>query len=307
MKLFVGVTDRGWYDHLRAIHPDDVNFWRPSGANFRALSPGDPFLFKLHAPWNAIVGGGFFVESIRMPVSQAWMAFERRNGVEDLDEFMTRIDRYRRKRTDDRSADPMIGSIMLTQPFFFDEPEWLPAPSDWQHNIVSGKGYDATHGVGRELWTAVTTRLAVTAAVDAPDITSTPEERKRWVRERLGQGAFRTLVTEAYGRRCAVTGERTLPVLEAAHIKPYARQGPNRVDNGLLLRSDLHRLFDRGLVTIEPDTMRFHVSDRIRAEYANGREYYAMDGRPLIVLPPGIEQRPNREFLAYHRAAVFRP
>jgi putative restriction endonuclease len=307
MKLFVGVTDRGWYDHLRAMRPDDVNFWRPSGANFRALSPGDPFLFKLHAPWNVIVGGGFFVEAIRMPVSQAWMAFEHRNGVADLDEFMTRIDRYRRQRTDDRSADPVIGSIMLTQPFFFDEPEWLPAPADWQHNIVSGKGYDASSGVGRDLWTAVTARLAATAAIEAPDATATPEERKRWVRERLGQGAFRTLVTEAYGRRCAVTGERTLPVLEAAHIKPYARQGPNRVDNGVLLRSDLHRLFDRGLVTIEPDTMRFHVSERIRAEYANGREYYALDGKPLLVLPPGIEQRPNREFLTYHRGTVFRP
>jgi hypothetical protein len=101
-NLFVGVTDRGWYDHSHAMRPDDVNFWRPSGTNFRALSPGDPFRFKLHAPWNAIVVGGFFVEAIRMPVWQAWMAFELRNGVADLDEFMTRIDRYRQQRTDDR-------------------------------------------------------------------------------------------------------------------------------------------------------------------------------------------------------------
>ena len=59
---------------------------------------------------------------------------------------------------------------------------------------------------------------------------------------RLGQGSFRVLVTDAYGRQCAATGERTLPVLQAAHIHPYAVGGPHRVDNGLLLRSDLHTL-----------------------------------------------------------------
>jgi putative restriction endonuclease len=66
---------------------------------------------------------------------------------------------------------------------------------------------------------------------------------------RIGQGAFRVLVTEAYNRRCALTGERSLPVLQASHIKPFAKQEPHRVSNGLLLRSDLHLLFDTGLLT----------------------------------------------------------
>jgi len=55
VKMFVGVTDHQWFQRLRALRPDDVNFWRPSGRGFAALEPGDPFLFKLHAPWNAIV------------------------------------------------------------------------------------------------------------------------------------------------------------------------------------------------------------------------------------------------------------
>lgn len=63
---------------------------------------------------------------------------------------------------------------------------------------------------------------------------------------RLGQGTFRIVVTDAYERQCAVTGERTLPVLEAAHVRPYGRSGPHDPRNGLLLRSDLHTLFDRG-------------------------------------------------------------
>ena len=62
MKLWVGVTDEGWFNYLRARNPDEVNFWQPSGGReFRVLQPGEPFLFKLHSPKNYIVGGGFFV------------------------------------------------------------------------------------------------------------------------------------------------------------------------------------------------------------------------------------------------------
>jgi putative restriction endonuclease len=81
------------------------------------------------------------------------------------------------------------------------------------------------------------------------------------------------LVTDAYERRCAVTGEKTLPVLEAAHIKPYAQNGPHRVDNGSLLRSDLHKLFDLGYVTVTPD-LRVRVSRRLKAEWHNERTFH---------------------------------
>src|SRR6056297_4310427 len=70
---------------------------------------------------------------------------------------------------------------------------------------------------------------------------------------KLGQGGFRILVTEAYHRRCAITGEKTLPVLDASHIKPYGKDGPHRTSNGLLLRQDMHNLFDRGYMTIDED------------------------------------------------------
>lgn len=307
MKAFVGVTDWNWFRQLRRDEPDDVNFWRPSGQAFRALQPGDPFLFKLHAPRNVIAGGGFFVESRQLPVSQAWMAFERRNGVRDVDELLTRIDHYRRASAGQGPADPVIGAIVLTQPFFFEDDEFVPAPDDWHANIVVGKGYDVTTGAGARMWQAVLERLRLRGARDLPPADADPRTKLSWVEQRLGQGAFRSRVADAYDRRCAVTGERTLPVLEAAHIVPHARKGPNRVDNGLLLRSDLHRLFDRGLVTVEPERLTFRVSERIREEYSNGRVYYEMDGRPLKVLPTAVDQQPNREYLTFHRGTIFRP
>ena len=61
INLVVAVTDGDWFELLRqAPNLSEVNFWAPSAANFRALQPGELFLFKLHAPRNVIVGGGIF-------------------------------------------------------------------------------------------------------------------------------------------------------------------------------------------------------------------------------------------------------
>jgi putative restriction endonuclease len=118
-------------------------------------------------------------------------------------------------------------------------------------------------------------------------------------RARLGQGAFRVLVTDAYKRRCAITGERTLPALEAAHIQAYADSGPHLASNGLLLRSDLHRLFDEHYLTITPD-LRVAVSRRIREEFENGREYYRLHGHELAQLPDAEKDRPGKAYLQWH-------
>ena len=75
-RSVVAVTDRDWFDHLRR-QPDlaEVNFWSPSPRSFQALSPGELFLFKLHAPTNMIVGGGIFAFAKVMPLALAWEAF----------------------------------------------------------------------------------------------------------------------------------------------------------------------------------------------------------------------------------------
>ena len=83
---------------------------------------------------------------------------------------------------------------------------------------------------------------------------------------RMGQSSFRDDVVENYDRRCALTRERTLPVVEAAHIKPYSKGGEHALSNGLLLRRDIHRLFDLGYVTIDRQ-MKLVVSGRIREEF----------------------------------------
>jgi len=108
---------------------------------------------------------------------------------------------------------------------------------------------------------------------------------------------------DAYGRACAVTTEHSLPVLDAAHIRPYAERGAHDVRNGLLLRSDIHRLFDRGYVTVTPD-LRFEVSPRLRHDYANGKTYYALRGR-RIVRPEDPGVAPSPDALAWHNEQKF--
>ena len=122
---------------------------------------------------------------------------------------------------------------------------------------------------------------------------------------RLGQGSFRIVVTEAYERRCALTGERTLPALDAAHIKPYSVLQKHEVSNGLLMRSDLHRLFDEGYITVNPVDRRILISKRIREEFENGKEYYRLHGQ-AVRDPVQTAYRPLSGNLEYHSQNVFR-
>jgi putative restriction endonuclease len=308
MKIWVGVTDEQWFNRLSLLKPDEVNFWQPSGGRkFAALAPGEPFLFKLHSPKNFIVGGGHFVRHSPLPASLAWDAFGEKNGVGSYRELLSRVRRYRKE---DDSVDPVIGCNVLAEPFFFARDQWIPVPTSWAPNIVQGKTYDSMTSEGAALWREVRQSVAHHAGVAEPPVEAEETGTKRFgpeylTRSRLGQGAFRVLVIDAYQRRCAVTGEKTLPVLEAAHIRPYASQGPHQVSNGILLRSDLHKLFDVGYLTVTPE-LKLEVSPRLREEWHNGREYYAHHGQPLSFMPTDASNQPRAEYLRWHNEEVFK-
>ena len=302
MRVFVGITDKDWFERLSTLQPDEVNFWKPGPrGGFSALKPGELFLFKLHAPHNFIVGGAYFVKFSRLPVSLAWLAFGKKNGVDSLDEFHKRISKYRRG---DPEPDPMIGNVVLTQPFWLPKDQWIPAPPDWPYSTVQGKTYDALEGRGYHLLTQVGERLPA----DTPLLVREGQNRYDLglTKLRLGQGAFRVVVTDAYDRRCAITGESTLPVLEAAHIQPYAKEGPHSLDNGILLRSDMHILFDKGLLTVTPE-LRLEVSSQIKEQYSNGKLYYSYHGQELRSRPERLIERPSESFLRWHYENIFVP
>jgi putative restriction endonuclease len=302
MRYWVGVTDKSWFLQLSQEAADEVNFWQPSAAPAAGfLQPGIPFLFKLHYPDNCIVGGGYFVRFSVLPARIAWEAFGRKNGVSDYFSLKKRIEHYRGTTF---REDPAIGCNLLCQPFFFPESKWIAAPKSWAPNIVKGKTFDTSERDGQDLWLAVRARLGGSERALGEEAEAERYGAPFLTRARLGQGAFRVLVTDAYERRCAISGERTLPVLEAAHIHPYASQGPHRIENGLLLRADLHKLFDEGYLSVS-EGHRVRVSRQIRERFENGREYYRYEGQPLAVLPQEPLHRPSREYLQWHNDTVF--
>ena len=310
MKAYIGVTDLKQYNHLKELNPDEVNFWQPGGKqSFRSLYTNCMFLFKLHSPNNYIVGGGFFVKHTFLPVSLAWEAFGVKNGTPDFFSFRKSIYKYRRSDYL-TEPDPVIGCIIIAMPFFFEESDWIPVPKDWKPNIVQGKSYDTDTSIGRNLIQQVEERLKMETGNDS-SFEKVSEDTKRYGASqisypRLGQGAFRVMVTDAYHRRCAISGEKTLPVLEASHIKPFVQEGPNKTSNGLLLRRDIHTLFDRGYITVT-DNYRIEVSKRIKQDYGNGRDYYAYHGEELKEIPDTIYERPSKEFLQWHNEKIYVP
>lgn len=309
MKFYLGVTNLTWYNNLSKLKPDDVNFWQPGGNfNFRLLQPGEPFLFKLKTH-NVIGGVGFFIKQIFLPLNIAWETFGNKNGFETFSQFQRVIQNIR----GDQIPNPQIGCLVLTNPIFFNSKDWIQLPSNWSNSIVQGKSYDTNEPIGKTYWDRV--QLVLSSYLDdgntsnesklVDELPDTPiYGNPVLVNVRIGGGAFRASIIDAYSKRCSISGERTLPVLQAAHIKPYKLAGPNFVRNGLLLRSDIHKLFDDGYLTITKDH-KVEVSKRIKEEFENGREYYQYHGKELKNLPAHIDDRPHAEFIEWHNSNVF--
>jgi putative restriction endonuclease len=308
MRIFVYPTDHDWFRFLRARSPlDEVNFWQPGGSRaFTGLQPGELFLFRLKSPINRIAGGGIFAHGSVFPLIGAWEAFGEKNGTATFSALFAKIEHYRAKAGEPTHPDSPIGCIILESPFFLHEGDWREVPADYHPNLVQGKGYDATHGTGRELFEWATLQLSRMHAAQVAESAPAPMfGDPTLVRRRLGQGGFRVVVSDAYGRRCAITGEKTFPVLDAAHIQPVSRGGQHQISNGLLMRSDIHKLFDLGYVTVTP-AGEFRVSSQLREEWKNGLVYYALERSP-IHLPESTEHRPDRMLLEWHGDEVFRP
>jgi HNH endonuclease len=285
VKGYIALTDLGWYEHLaRRSQPTEANFWRPSARRLANLAPATPFLFKLRSPHNAIAGFGYFASFSVLPDWLAWETFGEANGAGALDELRLRLARIQKGASIEADPAGRIGCSLIAEATLFARDAWIPQPTDWKPRTQSGETYDLSIGEGRRVWEECQTRVEPTSpsGLSLASASSTRFGAPYLHRPRLGQGIFRVQVLDAYQRACAVTEEHSLPVVEAAHIKPYRVGGEHDVRNGLALRTDLHRLFDTGYVTVD-EQMRFVVGRRLKEHFDNGRSYYALHGRALAV------------------------
>ena len=174
----------------------------------------------------------------------------------------------------------------MTNSEFFEDSTFLDLDNyeiDFSRYIVKIKYFDEPDTLSR----------VTKSTVSEFELVSETTEKLRKSRtgiERKGQGIFRAKLTFAYSNKCCITGETTPELIEAAHIQPYIDENSNHVKNGLLLRIDIHKLFDNGLMYIDED-FKIHISPQVKSDY-----YQNLDGSQ-IELPKNENFFPSKEAL----------
>ena len=296
--IAIAPTDLDWFETLREeLVPSEINFWTPTPWNVGRLEQGDRFYFLLKAPYRQIGGYGHFSYYENMSARQAWDRFGKGNGVDDFGELVARASKYanRRSFTFSPSYNPVIGCIVLNEPVFLDENEFIK-PEDYgfpvPRQVVKFKYFDVDSIGHTEPWARDYTEFQL-----VEDEHSVYRAGQSKIRE--GQAAFRRRVLTVYGNKCCITGERSPEVLDAAHIQPYVNRDSNHIQNGLPFRVDFHKLFDAGLITLDDD-YRVIISDHLDSE-----PYRIYNGQEIRL--PNVPLRPSRQALESHRELVFRP
>lgn len=291
----ISPTDIDWFNFLRSrSFNTEINFWTPTPWNVHRLKPGDRLYFMLKSPIRKIGGYGHFLEYKNASTNDAWNEFGFKNGCLSKEEFTSRLDGYKSNRSKDESSvsDSQIGCIVLSDSVFFDEDQFLDLENyniDFSRYIVKIKYFSGEDPLAKHEASIQTNEPFV------PIETNTTKLKKaRQVTERKGQGQFRSALTKAYENRCCITGERVIELLEAAHIQPYLNADSNHVQNGLLLRSDFHKLYDNGLLYIHSD-FTIKVSPQVKSEY-----YRSFEGNQII-LPKSEFHQPSKEALESKR------
>jgi len=154
------------------------------------------------------------------------------------------------------------------------EVQWRDAEHDAKFEVCATESYDLT-------------ALAGLTPFDPANQEDGRKQIERMVTLRQGQRSFRNALMNAYERRCAVTGCAVDDILEAAHISPYLGKHTNHVTNGLILRADIHTLFDRGLIKVGSD-YRITARSDIEATY---------DLPEFITVPEAVTSRPDKKAL----------
>lgn len=315
VEPFVALTDKAWFDFLasQAIDGvvDEVNFWSPKSTRpMKHMRTGAPVFFRLKHPFHAIAGYAFFAHFTVLDLDLAWDTFGTKNGDADKASFLDRIGAYREvDLTASHGERRPLGCTILRDARLWEPARWIAwgEAQGWKRNIVQGKTVDdpglASRLLGEIQYDAIDTPPDLADDYAPTEIDERHVVLARTVR-REGQGAFRARILDAYGRRCAITGERTEPVLDAAHVQPYLGPMSNHVQNGLLLTQEFHTLFDKGLVTVTPE-LRVRVSPRIRERWSNGRRFYDFDGRELAQVPGDPAARPSVAALEWHARSRF--
>ena len=204
------------------------------------------------------------------PIMQGWYAQSDSSPTSHIPQ----IDRRLQERTSREST--TVGSEPRREPFLFDktpDANWYLTPNGWDYvldEIIPNLGSDIEQKYGSSKKILQDPELLGSLVSNESDVVKLNYHLvSRTIKQRRGQPDFRRRLLSAYGGVCSVTGSNATEALEAAHITPVAHNGSMAISNGILMRADVHTLFDLGLLTINPKTMRVELSESLRnTDYA---------------------------------------
>ncbi|MGA6840594.1 HNH endonuclease [Priestia megaterium] len=299
--LAIAPTDINWFNFFYTKSPPSlVNFWTPTPWNVRQLKERDHLLFLLKSPYRKIAGYGTFKYYENLTANDAWSKYGIGNGCSNLNELVQRATGYARihstKPNTYENTNPVIGCIVLENPIFLDEGDFVK-PEDvglsFAPQVVKLKYFNTT--LDQVIGVTMLQNNDPFQLVDS----KAGSKKKVTVKERKGQSSFRKNVLLAYNNTCAVSGEDCSEILEAAHIQPYVNEESNHIQNGICLRSDLHKLFDAGLLSIDANN-KVVLSEHLFSNY-----YRSFNGKN-IALPLNPKERPSKEAFNFHFSSIFR-
>lgn len=265
----------------------EVNCWIP-GNQETHLEEGSLFLIRLNPDGKKMIGGGIFHHSEKnMTYSKAWNLYGKANGARSEKEL-------REMASNASSYNPdFIASQVITQPFFLDEKDWIDFPEGHAQNSL--RYLNLEKSINKKIWKNI---IEKSSYVDGNNVV---RDRKRLglIQYRYGQKEFREKVLQLFGNKCAVSDEKILAVIDACHIRQYAREGSYDICNGIPLRADLHRLFDSGYATIrnQDGIYQFLICDQFWKDFDGGGNYRKWRMKK-IEKPFGWN--PTDETLAWH-------
>lgn len=304
----------------------EANFWQPSPHGCRLCLPVNRFCSRqrtqrkypgVDIPGYSLVGGGFFDEYVEWGVSEAWTIWGLANGVATEQELLARARSYRASSATS-DPDPTIGCVILRNIFFAAAGKELAEPPRWPRNVVTLSRYDLAEPSRKEDTEYVGHALALLRRGARVDLAWEPDLRGvdlDWRGPRIwrscagppahGQGHFKRAVATAYRNRCAVTSRRDVPEL-GSRAHPPIRRGWRACCFQWLAATDVHRLFDRGYLSVDPD-LRLRVSRQLQEHGWNGVEFCQREAvGHRIPAPENPLHQPDCDALAWQTESRFR-
>lgn len=295
----ISPTDNSWFQFLKDSELNSfVNFWTPTPWNIQKLNSGDKWYFILKSPVRKLGGFGEFYEYKNLVANDAWREFGQRNGCKDKIQFIEKIESYINKRSESYNGESIdinnykIGCVILKNCQFWEE-EKFQRPSDYDIDfaiqVVKYKYFNQYDPFTN----------FIDKATDFNLVNEPREEYRKEVSQRKGQSEFRGKILKAYNNKCCISGETCPELLEASHLQSYLTQYSNHIQNGILLRVDLHRLYDSGLLFIDSNYV-VHISSILESTT------YKQFDKTKILLPNNVNSYPSKESLELKKAN-FRP